>query len=216
MPIRTVPGFDLEYCLVCLDGTGAERLNDPDGINGRMIPRVTEVLAKEPYTDVFLMSHGWMGGACKSSGDRTLPDLRFCQNAGSSRGRSHGSAATAVWRATRTLCHHRRCVRPPRHDPQLAVPATPDQRRVNVSRAACKRFRLLAMRLLLRPFDNRVRCLIVSLDLGRLVMKRSSHRTRRARCGDCELSGSAFHVAEWDIGYSAASTSLGRWFLAEL
>lgn len=26
-----------------------------------MIPRVTDALAKEPYTDVFLISHGWMG-----------------------------------------------------------------------------------------------------------------------------------------------------------
>src|SRR5262245_42287756 len=61
MPIKTVPEFRLPYYLVCVDATGAERTDDPDGINGRLIPRLTEVLAKEPYTDVFLMSHGWMG-----------------------------------------------------------------------------------------------------------------------------------------------------------
>jgi hypothetical protein len=61
MPIRTIPGFGLNYYLVCVDGTGAERSDDPDGLNGRMIARVADVLVREPYTDVFLMSHGWMG-----------------------------------------------------------------------------------------------------------------------------------------------------------
>ena len=32
---------------------------------------------------------------------------------------------------------------------------------------------------------------------------------RGAGCGDCELSGSAVHVAEWDTGYSTASTIEG-------
>jgi hypothetical protein len=61
MPVRTVPGVDVRYYLVCVDDTGTERIDDPDGIDGRLIPRVTDALAKEPYTDIFLMSHGWMG-----------------------------------------------------------------------------------------------------------------------------------------------------------
>src|SRR4051794_4891788 len=61
MPVRTVPEVGLEYYLVCVDGTGTERTDDSDGIDGRLIPRVEEALATEPYTDVFLMSHGWMG-----------------------------------------------------------------------------------------------------------------------------------------------------------
>jgi hypothetical protein len=76
MPIRTVPGIGLTYYLVCVDGTGAERTDDPDGINGRMIPRVTEVLAKEPYTDVFLMSHGWMGDVPARRKKRWLTDVQ--------------------------------------------------------------------------------------------------------------------------------------------
>lgn len=61
MPIRTVPQSDLNYFLVCVDRKGAERTDDPDGINGRLVPRVTDALAREPFTDVFLMTHGWMG-----------------------------------------------------------------------------------------------------------------------------------------------------------
>jgi hypothetical protein len=62
MPVRRIPGAGLDYYLVCVDGAGAERV-DPDGVDGRLIPRVEEALATEPrpHTDVFLMSHGWMG-----------------------------------------------------------------------------------------------------------------------------------------------------------
>jgi hypothetical protein len=61
MPVRTIPGTGLEYYLVCVDGAGGERTDDPDGSDGRLIPRVEEALAEESHTDVFLMSHGWMG-----------------------------------------------------------------------------------------------------------------------------------------------------------
>ena len=82
MPIRTVPELGLTYYLVCVDGTGAERADDPDGINGRMIPRVTEVFAKEPYTDVFLMSHGWMGDvpAAIRQYDRWIAAMARCKD----------------------------------------------------------------------------------------------------------------------------------------
>ena len=45
LPVQTVSGADLEYWLVCVDGAGAERTDDPDGIDGRLIPRVDEELA---------------------------------------------------------------------------------------------------------------------------------------------------------------------------
>ena len=82
MPNRIVPGFHLPYYLVCVDAAGAERTDDPDGINGRMITRVTEVLAKEPYTDVFLMSHGWMGDvpAAIRQYDRWIGAMAMCKD----------------------------------------------------------------------------------------------------------------------------------------
>ena len=45
MPLRTIPAIGLEYYLVCVDGAGWERADDPDGIDGRLIPRVEEELA---------------------------------------------------------------------------------------------------------------------------------------------------------------------------
>lgn len=82
MPIRTVPGVGLTYYLVCVDGTGAERADDPDGITGSLIGRVIEVLAKEPYTDVFLMSHGWMGDvpAAIRQYDRWIGAMTTCKD----------------------------------------------------------------------------------------------------------------------------------------
>jgi hypothetical protein len=82
MPIRTVPEVGLSYYLVCVDGTGAERTDDPDGINGRMIPHVSDALAKEPYTDVFIMSHGWMGDvpAAISQYDRWIGAMAMCKD----------------------------------------------------------------------------------------------------------------------------------------
>jgi hypothetical protein len=82
MPIRTVPGFDLSYYLVCLDGSGAERLDDPDGVNGRILPRITGVLKREPFTDVFLMSHGWMGDvpAAIRQYDRWIGAMATCKD----------------------------------------------------------------------------------------------------------------------------------------
>jgi hypothetical protein len=61
VPVQTVSEADLEYWLVCVDGEGAERTDDPDGLGGRLIPRVVEELAREPYTDVVLRCRGWMG-----------------------------------------------------------------------------------------------------------------------------------------------------------
>lgn len=82
MPVRTVHGVGLSYYLTCVDGTGAERTDDPDGIDGRMTPRVSDVLAKGHYTDVFLMSHGWMGDvpAAIRQYDRWIGSMAVCKD----------------------------------------------------------------------------------------------------------------------------------------
>jgi hypothetical protein len=82
MPIRPLSESSLVYYLVCVDAAGAERADDPDGVKGRMIQRVTEALAKEPYTDVFLMSHGWMGDvpAAIRQYDRWVAAMATCKN----------------------------------------------------------------------------------------------------------------------------------------
>ena len=80
MPIQTVPETDLTYYLVCVDRTGSERTDDPDGIDGCMIARVIEVLALEPCTDVFLMTHGWRGDvpAAIAQYDRWIAAMAAC------------------------------------------------------------------------------------------------------------------------------------------
>lgn len=57
MPIETLPDTDFQYYLIAFDADGNERTDDPDG---QMSDRVTEVLAREPVTDVFLFCHGWL------------------------------------------------------------------------------------------------------------------------------------------------------------
>lgn len=80
MPVRTIPAASLRYYLVCVDGTGTERTDDPDGVDGLLIPRVEATLAEEPYTDVFLMSHGWMGDvpAAARQYDRWIGAMAAC------------------------------------------------------------------------------------------------------------------------------------------
>jgi hypothetical protein len=60
MPIENVnvPGLaDLPYYLLAFDAGGRERAE----AGGELSRRIIDVLAQEPVTDVFLMSHGWMG-----------------------------------------------------------------------------------------------------------------------------------------------------------
>jgi hypothetical protein len=80
VPLRTLPAAGLEYYLACVDATGAERTDDPDGADGRLIPRVEEALVDNPYTDVFLMSHGWMGDipAAVRQYDRWIGAMAAC------------------------------------------------------------------------------------------------------------------------------------------
>ena len=58
MPIETVSGSSLKYYLVAFDTAGKERNDDPDGL---MSQKILDVLSSEAITDVFLISHGWMG-----------------------------------------------------------------------------------------------------------------------------------------------------------
>ena len=82
MPLRTIPAVGLEYYLVCVDGAGAERTGDPDGVDGLLIRRVEEALAAQPYTDVFLISHGWMGDvpAAVRQYDRWIGAMAACED----------------------------------------------------------------------------------------------------------------------------------------
>lgn len=58
MPIKTIAGSSLKYYLVAFDANGKERTDDPDGLMSR---KILDALSNEPITDVFLMSHGWLG-----------------------------------------------------------------------------------------------------------------------------------------------------------
>ncbi|CCQ67547.1 hypothetical protein CWATWH0402_765 [Crocosphaera watsonii WH 0402] len=58
MPIRKVPGTDLKYFLLAVDAEGKERDDGPDGL---ITQRILKELSSEPITDVFFISHGWMG-----------------------------------------------------------------------------------------------------------------------------------------------------------
>ncbi|MEO6446536.1 MAG: hypothetical protein ABIZ91_00170 [Gemmatimonadaceae bacterium] len=60
MPIRKVPGTDVEYYLISFDENGKERW-EADGT--LLSDGVRERLAEKnsPYTDVFFTSHGWKG-----------------------------------------------------------------------------------------------------------------------------------------------------------
>jgi hypothetical protein len=57
MPLETVPGTSLNYYLIAFDADGNERA-EPDVL---LSQQLLKVLSSEPITDVFLMSHGWMG-----------------------------------------------------------------------------------------------------------------------------------------------------------
>lgn len=64
MPIETVPGTDLTYHLIAFGAAGDERTDDPnapEGAGGRLSADAVRLIADEPITDVFLMSHGWRG-----------------------------------------------------------------------------------------------------------------------------------------------------------
>jgi hypothetical protein len=58
MPIEKVRNTSLTYYLIAFDKDGNER----DELDGKKLSeQIFSELAKEPITDVFIMSHGWMG-----------------------------------------------------------------------------------------------------------------------------------------------------------
>jgi hypothetical protein len=57
MPTQATPG-GIKYHLIAFDASGRERTDDPNGI---MSDKILAALRDEPVTDVFLLSHGWMG-----------------------------------------------------------------------------------------------------------------------------------------------------------
>ncbi len=58
MPIEKVPNTSLNYYLIAFDKDGKER-DEADG--KKLSEQIFSALANEPITDVFLMSHGWLG-----------------------------------------------------------------------------------------------------------------------------------------------------------
>lgn len=58
MPFELLLGTSLDYYLVNFDASGNER-DEADGT--KMSQTLIEVLVNEPITDVFLISHGWLG-----------------------------------------------------------------------------------------------------------------------------------------------------------
>jgi len=58
MPIEKVPNTSLNYYLIAFDKDGNER-DEADG--KKLSEQIFTALANESITDVFLMSHGWMG-----------------------------------------------------------------------------------------------------------------------------------------------------------
>lgn len=60
MPLRQVPGTDLQYHLVCFDEDGRERRED-DGMLRSDTVRAAVADPAGGVTDVFFLSHGWKG-----------------------------------------------------------------------------------------------------------------------------------------------------------
>ena len=58
MPIRTIPGTDVQYHLICFDEQGVER---PETDGTMLSDTVRLRLADAGITDVFFCSHGWQG-----------------------------------------------------------------------------------------------------------------------------------------------------------
>lgn len=77
MPIRQIPNTDQPYYLINFDADGRERAAD----DGRLLSQViVDELKTQPVTDVFLMSHGWLGDIkdAEAQYDRWLANLWSC------------------------------------------------------------------------------------------------------------------------------------------
>lgn len=79
MLIKPIPNQpDQKYYLVNFDKDGKERFGGQDGIAGS---ELLKELKTGNYTDVFIMSHGWMGDvpAAIAQYDKWIPNLFSCQ-----------------------------------------------------------------------------------------------------------------------------------------
>lgn len=77
MLIKPVPGTDLKYYLVNYDKDGKERFGGEDGVSSSVL---LDELKNGNYTDVIIMSHGWMGDvpAAISQYNKWMPNLFSC------------------------------------------------------------------------------------------------------------------------------------------
>lgn len=77
MPIKQIPGTDLNYYLINYDADGNERAAD----DGKKLSQIVlDELKNGGYTDVILMSHGWMGDipAAVAQYDKWIANLFTC------------------------------------------------------------------------------------------------------------------------------------------
>jgi hypothetical protein len=58
MGFRRIPQTEISYGLISFDKQGVERTDDPDG---RMSDALIQMARAQPFTNVFLFSHGWKG-----------------------------------------------------------------------------------------------------------------------------------------------------------
>ena len=74
MLIRPVPGTQFKYYLVNYDENGKERFGGEAGVSSSVL---LDELKNGNYTDVIVMSHGWMGDvpAAINQYDRWMPNL---------------------------------------------------------------------------------------------------------------------------------------------
>ena len=79
MPIRSIPGTDLQYHLVCYDKDGRERREEDGSL---LTERIAASLADRGagITDVFVLSHGWKGDvpAAIDQYDRWIGAMAAC------------------------------------------------------------------------------------------------------------------------------------------
>ncbi|CAD6543067.1 hypothetical protein LMG27952_03983 [Paraburkholderia hiiakae] len=80
MPIRNIPGGDIEYYLILFDENGRERA-EADGTMLSAAVNARLAAADDPITDVFVCSHGWQGDvpAAIDQYDRWIGAMAQCQ-----------------------------------------------------------------------------------------------------------------------------------------
>jgi hypothetical protein len=77
MPIRKIPNTQQDYYLINFDSDGKERAADGGALLSQV---VIDELKNQPVTDVFFMSHGWLGDIddAKAQYDKWMANLWNC------------------------------------------------------------------------------------------------------------------------------------------